>query len=443
VSAWSGREWYFLSVLLLINTFNFLDRQVINILAEPIKNELKLADWQVGALTGLAFALLYTITGLPMARIAERVHRPALLGVSIGIWSAFTMLCGAAQSFWQLALCRTGVGLGEGGSAPISYSLIIDRVSKDKRATAIAVFACGSSIGGLLGMALGGLIADHHGWRVAFLVAGAPGIILALLAAFTLREPRGGAFATDLRNLTRARPDSLSLRDALGELMKLKSFPLIALGSATGGLVGFVHSAFFAAFMLRAHPAELERLADQLGGTLGIEMSPIGFLGVTLGLVSGVMGVLGTMAGGWLSDRMARTGGPGAYMTIPCIAKLAAVPFSVFALLSGEVILALAIISALHFVRSISHGPALSSVFALVRPELRPTTAAIMVFVIAIVGMGIGPIAVGLLSDVLAASGLGPRDGLRFALIAAEAAGIIGAILFFIARPIYIREAVS
>jgi MFS family permease len=350
------------------------------------------------------------------------------------------MLCGAAQSFWQLALCRTGVGLGEGGAAPISYSLIIDRVARERRATAIAIFACGNSIGGLLGMALGGVVAEQHGWRIAFLVAGAPGIVLALLAT-TLREPRGGAFLADVKSLSRPRQEAPRLLDGLRELGKVKSFPLIALGSATGGLVGFAHSAFFAAFLWRAHRPELEAMASSFARATGADLGPLGLLGILLGLISGVMGVIGTLFGGWLSDRLAARGGPATYMNIPVIAKVAAMPLSVAALLWPGVVGALALAAALNLVRSLSHGPALSSVYALVRPELRPTAAAVMVFVIAVIGLGIGPLFVGLLSDSLSASGLGERDGLRFALIGAEAAGILGAILFFIARPIYVREA--
>lgn len=440
-SAWSGREGYFLGVLLLINTFNYLDRQVINILAEPIRIELGLDDWQLGAITGLSFALLYTVVGLPLARVAERVHRPTLLGVAIGIWSAFTMLCGAAASFWQLALFRTGVGLGEGAAAPVSYSLIIDRVAKSKRATAIAIFATGTSIGALLGMALGGIVADHYGWRTAFVVAGLPGVFLAILAAKTLIEPRGNAGRVAMRDMLKPAPNAPTLKTTLRELASSKSFPIITCASATGGLVNFVHGAFFAAFMLRVHPEELKQLATELGATLHMTMTPVGFLGITLGLTSGVMGIIGTLFGGWLADAMAQKRGQGIYMMVPAIAKLVAMPIAVAALLAPSVPIALVLVCILNLIRSATHGPALGSVYALVRPEIRPTTSAIMVFVIAVFGLGIGPIAVGLLSDTLAASGWGAADGLRIALICAEGMGIIGAILFLIARPIYVREA--
>lgn len=440
VSAFSGREGYFLGVLLLINTVNYLDRQVINILAEPIRLDLKLDDWQIGAITGLSFALLYTIVGLPLARIAERVHRPTLLGAAIGVWSAFTLLCGAANSFWQLALFRTGVGLGEGAAAPVCYSLIIDRVAKAKRATAIAIFATGTSIGALAGMALGGIVADHYGWRTAFLFAGLPGIVLAILAAKTLSEPRANSGALNLRTLLAPAPNVPSLKATLRELASSKSFPLITFASATGGLVNFVHSAFFAAFMMRVHPEELKQLAATFGGAMGIT-TPVGFVGITLGLASGIMGIIGTLFGGWLADTMAARRGHGVYMMIPAVAKLVSLPIAISALLAPNVVLALLLVCALNVIRSAAHGPALGSVYALVRPEIRPTTSAIMVFVIAVLGLGIGPVAVGLLSDTLSASGWGEADGLRIALICAESAGLVGGILFLIARPIYIREA--
>jgi MFS family permease len=439
-SAFSGREGYFLGVLLLINTVNYLDRQVINILNEPIRLELKLDDWQIGAISGLSFALLYTIVGLPLARIAERIHRPTLLGVSIGVWSAFTLLCGAAGSFWQLAAFRTGVGLGEGAAAPICYSLIADRVDKAKRATAIAIFASGTSIGALAGMALGGIVADHYGWRTAFLVAGLPGIVLAIVTAKTLSEPRGDLGGFNLRSMLAPPANTPSIMATLRELASSKSFPIITFASATGGLVNFVHSAFFAAFMMRVHPEELKHLASTLGNAMGVS-TPVGFVGITLGLTTGVMGIIGTILGGWLADQMARRRGHGVYMTIPAIAKLTAMPIAVAALLAPNVLTALMLVCVLNLIRSATHGPALGSIYALVRPEIRPTTSAIMVFVIAVIGLGIGPIAVGFLSDTLAASGWGEADGLRIALICAEGMGIIGAILFLIARPIYVREA--
>jgi len=170
-----GYTRYAMLLLLGIYTVNFLDRSVINILAEPIKDELHLADWQLGMMSGLAFALFYTFLGIPLAQLAERKNRPFIIGTSVAVWSGFTALSGAATNFLQLVLCRIGVGVGEAGCTPPAHSLIADYVPKEKRASALAFYSMGTPLGGLLGLVLGGLIADAYGWRTAFLVAGRPG----------------------------------------------------------------------------------------------------------------------------------------------------------------------------------------------------------------------------------------------------------------------------
>ena len=181
---------YAMGLLLAIYIVNFLDRQVVNILAEPIKNDLGLADWQLGFMSGLAFAVFYTVLGIPIARLAERRHRPIIIGASVAAWSGFTALCGAAQNFTQLVACRIGVGVGEAGCTPPAHSLIVDYVPKEKRASALAFYSMGTPLGGLVGMIMGGLVADAYGWRAAFLMAGVPGILFALLVLTTLEEPR-------------------------------------------------------------------------------------------------------------------------------------------------------------------------------------------------------------------------------------------------------------
>lgn len=435
-------ELYFIVVLLLANTLNYLDRNVINILAELIREDLNLKDWQLGALTGLSFALLYTLTGIPVARIAERVHRPTILGGALVVWSVFTMTCGAAQSFFSLALARAGVGLGEACGTPTMHSLAIDRARASRRASAMAVLSLGMPFGSILGMGLGGIIAENFGWRTAFVVAGAPGIIVGLIILTSLRDPRGGQFLSDLRKLKQRREDSPTMMSAFKELMTKKSFPLIAFGSATGAFVGFIQNAFYAAFFLRAHPQQLEDLASSFTIATGAPLGPIGLLGLVLGLVSGLMGIIGTLIGGWMTDRLSVRGRK-AFMTVPAVSKLISAPMGIAVLLVGDLVTAFVLLSLVSTVRGFSHGPALSSVHALVRPELRPTTSAILIFIISCFSLGIGPVAVGLLSDTLSASGLGQTDGLRFALVTAETIGIFGAMLFVIARPIYAREATT
>ena len=182
-----GYTSYAMWLLLGIYAINFLDRQVINILAEPIKLELGLADWQLGLMSGLAFALFYTVLGIPIARFAERSNRPIIIGSAVAVWSGFTALCAIATNFWQLIFFRIGVGVGEAGCTPPAHSLISDYVPKEKRASALAFYSMGTPIGGLMGLVMGGLVADAYGWRAAFLVAGVPCVLFALLAIFTLK----------------------------------------------------------------------------------------------------------------------------------------------------------------------------------------------------------------------------------------------------------------
>ena len=186
----AGYRRYVLWLLLLVYVVNFLDRQVINILAEPIRNDLHLADWQLGLLSGFAFGIVYTILGFPLARAADRHDRSVIIAGCLGAWSLFTGACGLAQNFLQLVLCRAGVGVGEAGCTPTSHALIADYSPKEKRASALAFYAMGTPIGSLLGLAIGGAMSDYFGWRLAFFVAGAPGRVLAVLCLFTLKEPR-------------------------------------------------------------------------------------------------------------------------------------------------------------------------------------------------------------------------------------------------------------
>lgn len=238
----AGYRRYALWVLLVIYTLNFLDRQVVNILAEPIKQELGLSDWQLGMMTGLAFAVFYTVLGIPIARLAERGDRPRIIAASVLAWSAFTMLCGLAQNVWQLIAARIGVGVGEAGCTPPAHSLITDYVPKEKRASAIAFYSIGTPLGTLAGMAMGGLVADAYGWRAAFMVAGAPGVIFAVIAALTLVEPRK-SLAADLAARA-AKPIGFS--EALRVLRGKKTFWLVSLAAAIKAFISYGQAPFIA-----------------------------------------------------------------------------------------------------------------------------------------------------------------------------------------------------
>ncbi len=225
-------------ILLIVYIFNFIDRQIVNILAEPIRLELGLSDTQIGLMTGLAFALFYTILGLPIARFSDRptTHRPKLIAAALATWSAMTALCGMAQNFVQLLLARIGVGIGEAGCTPPAHSLIADMVEPKKRSSALAFYALGIPVGTLLGMMIGGLLADFVGWRRAFFIVGVPGVLLAIVVAWVLKEPR--------RHLTQAQAASnaqqtMPLGQAVRSVMGSRAFVLLLVAGSAAAFLAY------------------------------------------------------------------------------------------------------------------------------------------------------------------------------------------------------------
>jgi MFS family permease len=425
-----GYRRYALTLLLVIYTLNFLDRQVVNILAESIKKDLGLHDWQLGMMTGLAFALFYTVLGLPIARLAERANRAWIISGAIAAWSGFTLLCGLAQSFPQLILARIGVGVGEAGCTPPSHSLITDYVPKDKRASAIAFYSIGTPLGSLLGMAMGGVVADAWGWRAAFLVAGAPGIVMALLAFLTLKEPRKAT----IKGAPHAGP---GLGEALSEILGKKTFWLMAIGAAIIAFAGYGSAAFIGSFYFRNHAAEAAAAAQGLG--LGVA----GFLGLALGIIGGVAGILGSFMGGVIGDRLGKSG-PQGQMTLPAVAAVIGAPFYIYGMTSPSMVTAMAVLAIPTFLNSMWYGPVYGSVQGLVRPQTRATAAAVILFIINLIGLGFGPLAVGALSDVYAdALGMGAGEGIRWALMTSASSMLIAAVLFWIARKTIKADMVS
>lgn len=430
---------YAMWLLLGIYIVNFLDRQVVNILAEPIKNDLNLADWQLGLMSGLAFALFYTVLGIPIARLAERKNRPMIIGTSVAAWSAFTALCGAAQNFTQLIVARIGVGVGEAGCSPPSHSLISDYVPKEKRASALAFYSMGTPLGGLLGLVLGGLIADAYGWRMAFLVAGLPGIIFALLAFFTLKEPRKLIAA----HSAQIQAASASFGETMKGLSKKPTFWYIAFAAAIKAFIGYGHAPFTASFFLRNHSAEIQGLADFWGDIFGFNMGPVGFLGLALGLISGTAGAAGAWLGGFLADKYGAKD-LRSYMIAPAIASLVTIPFYITAVTVDSAALALCLLSVNALLGTIWYGPVYGTAQSIVPPHMRATTSAILLFIINLIGLGLGPLAVGLLSDYFAQGmGMGSGEGVRWALIVSTLFGVVAFGCFWMATRTIREDTVS
>jgi MFS family permease len=415
---------YALWLLLLVYVVNFLDRQVINILAEPIKNELHLLDWQVGLLSGLAFGLIYTLLGFPLARAADRYNRPVIIASCLAAWSGFTGVCGLAQNFVQLVAARAGVGIGEAGCTPTSHALIADYAPKEKRASALAFYAMGTPIGSLLGLAIGGAMADYFGWRKAFLVTALPGLILAAICLFTLKEPRKLIAAQTQRIVA----TSATFRETLAYVGRKKSFWFLAFGAGIRSFLGYGHAPFTASFFYRVHGHDVVALAHSFG------LRPQTFIGLTLGIFGGVAGTFGSWLGGQIADRAGRRD-LRAFGSVPAIATLAATPIGIYALLTPSTPLALTLGIVPGILGALWYGPVYASAQGMAPPHMRAMSASIMLFVINFLGLVMGAVCIGALSDVLNKGfHMGPAEGVRWAMILSSIGGLVSVWLFWMAR---------
>jgi len=351
----------------------------------------------------------------------------------VAAWSAFTLLCGFAQNFWQLIIARIGVGVGEAGCTPASHSLISDYVPREKRASAIAFYSIGTPLGTLAGMAMGGLVADAYGWRVAFMVAGAPGVIFALVAIFTLIEPRR-QLAADLA----ARAfNQISFAAALAVLATKKTFWLVAFAASIKAFVGYGHAPFTASFFFRNHGPELAQTAALFG------LKSAGFLGLALGLIGGTAGVIGAWLGGVLADKLGAKD-LRAYVVVPAIASVITIPFFITAVSLDSAVAAGLLLVVPALLGTLWYGPVYATAQSIVDPAMRATASAVLLFIINLVGLGLGPLAVGALSDLLAGPmGLGEAQGVRWALIVSSLFGLIAFVLFWLARKTIREDMVS
>jgi predicted MFS family arabinose efflux permease len=417
---------YILALLVIAYTLSFLDRQVLGILVEPIERDLHVGDAQIGILTGPIFVIFYTFLGMPIAWLADRLSRPLIIAVSLTLWSAFTAVSGLAASFRTLALARLGVGFGEAGCNPSSHSLIADISTPSQRASGLAIYSLGVPIGTMLGSALGGVLADAFGWRVAFMVAGAPGLVLAATLALTVREPRRRARAATVKLLDAIAKALADYGQVLRELAGKRTFWLVAAGSGFSAFVGYAHLYFVQAFFMRTHLAELTALAAPLG------LKAQGFLGIATGLVIGVGGLVGSLAGGYLAD-WAVGRDRRAFMSVPAVAALIVIPlyFVIFTLPATLPAIALFLVP--NVAATIWYGPVYATAQSVVPPHSRATAAALLLLILNLIGLLLGPTFLGATSQFLATT-LGRAEGLRWAMIITGCFSVVAAALFWLAR---------
>ena len=424
---------YALVLLTSINLMNSIDRIFIGILNEPLRKELHLADWQLGLMTGFAFAVFLGALGLPIARFADRNSRPVVIVATLSIWSVFTALCGTARGFLQLCLFRMGVGFGEAGCSPPAQSLIADYFPKTRRATALAFWAMGIPLGSLIGFPLGGLVADSYGWRAAFVAAGAPGLVLAVVAALTLRETR----STLRADMAAAKAEQPSIRQALARLAKKRSFWFLALGAATCGFAGYGQLAFISSFFLRTHHRELAMAAANLG------LGAVGLTGLLVGVILGACGAVSYLAGGWLADKLG-VRSPRNMMIGPIIGSPLGFVVLIPLLFAKSVWFAMAMLVICHLLSGLWFGPVYATAQGVVPPNMRASSTAILLFVTQSIGLGFGPLTVGAVSDFVSTGlHLGSAEGVRWGLLCASSIVLLGALFFWLGSRTLDRDLTS
>jgi len=373
-----GYRRYVLGLLLVVGVFNFVDQQIFAILLQPIKQEFGFSDTQLGLLGGLAFGLFYATMGFPIAWLAERYSRRNIIAIAVALWSAMTALCGTATGFISLFLSRVGVGIGEAGGLPPSQSLIADYFPPERRATALAVFGTIFPIGGMIGFLVGGWVTQYYGWRAALMVVGLPGLLLALLVRLTLREPPRGF--SEKRTVSGPPPHLLK---SILYLLGNRSWRNIMFGGTLFGMAAWGATAWVPAYFIRIHgmtPAQI---------------------GTWLAFVIGSAGIVGALLGGNIADRVVRrTGDARWYMWISAGALLAAVPFAFFTYLWPKPVPALLVMIIPLVLANMFIGPFGAMLLGLAGPKQRAISAALFLFMNSVIGTGLGPLVVGVISDV-------------------------------------------
>ena len=401
-----------LAMLLLVYTFNFLDRQILGILVQPIKADLGLTDTQLGALGGIAFALLYSTLAIPLAIVADRTSRTWVVTISLTVWSGFTALCGLATGFWSLFLYRLGVGVGEAGGVAPSYAIIADYFPPERRGRALAIYSLGIPIGLAMGAILGGYIAATVDWRWAFIIVGLLGVAIAPIFRLVVKEPRrGGADPVVAAPVERAPVSAV-----FAILAKKPSFWLMAFAASMSSLCGYGLAFWTPSLLMRSFDFDIIQASQFLGSLL---------------LVGGTIGVF---AGGWLADRL---GGKdrGVYAKLPAIAWLITLPLFAAGFWSTSPWTAWFLLLIPNGLNILWLGPVVTAVQNLVPAHMRATASACFLFINNLIGLGLGSWVMGAMSDAMAAE-FG-NESLRYSLIAATGFYLVAAVLMILAvRPL-------
>lgn len=395
---------YALTLLIVAYALNFIDRQILVILQGDIKADMGLSDTQLGLLSGFAFALVYISAGIPIAYWADRGNRRNIIALAVTVWSGMTALSGFAQNYGQLLLARIGVGIGEAGGSPPAHSMISDYYPPHQRATAMALYSSGLHAGIFAGFVIGGVISEYFGWRAAFLVVGLPGILFSLLFFLTVKEPPRGRFESG--TVATYRP---GLRETLSLLVRYRSFWYIATGCGLTAFAGYGNGNFAPLFLERSH------------GITGTE------LGLLLAFGGGGGGLVGTLLGGRVADLLGARDQRW-YLWLPAIAGLLALPLGIPYLLLDDKRWVVPLLVLVTILINTYLGPSLAITHALVPPAMRALTSAVLFFVLNLIGLGMGPLVAGMLSDYL--TPIYGDDGLRYAMLIVSGIAALGVVMF-------------
>jgi MFS family permease len=374
-----GYRYLVVALLAVVYTFNFMDRQIMSILQEPIRKELGLSDTQLGMLTGLAFALFYTTFGVLLAWAADRYRRVWIMAAACAVWSLFTALCGMATNFVQLAMARVVVGVGEAGGSPPSYSLISDYFPPKERGVGLAIYSLGVPVGSMVGAAVGGAIAAAYNWRVAFIAVGLPGLLIALIMLLVLREPKRGGLDPLAAGATSHDP-APPILVAIAGFFANRTLVLVAISSALSAFVGYA--------MLNWNPSLLIRVK-------GMSLAHVS---AYYSLVLGVTGMIGTFGAGWLVDRLSLRDRRW-YAWVPAIAFTLTLPALAGLLWAPTWPIALMFLAVPSLLNNMYLAPCLTVVQNAVPPARRTMSGAILLFILNLVGLGGGPVYIGYISD--------------------------------------------
>ncbi|MGH8437367.1 MAG: spinster family MFS transporter [Pseudomonas sp.] len=417
------RTHYALFVLASIYVFNYIDRQLMAILIEPVKAEFGISDTGIGLLSGVTFAVFYTLFGFPLGRLSDRIGRKPVIAVCCIAWSLMTMACGVAGSFLMLVLARIGVAVGEAGGTAPSVAMVSELYPPERRSTALSILMLGSSLGAIFGLGFGGWIAQHYGWRFAFLLIGAPGIFLGLLLWLTVRVPKPAPVP---KHLTQAPATQEGWTKTLAQLFQTPSFIWIVLTGGAGAIAGYAIGTWSPSFLIRSH---------------GLSLQEAGFL---VGVVGGSGSTIGTLVCGMVTDRMARRD-VAWQMGVPLLGTLISIPFGLayflwpqgiaFHIGSMPVPTAFMFYSVFGFLGTWWATPCLGAITHLFPPTRMAQATAIFVMAMTMLGVGLGPLLIGMLSDYFAPS-LG-SEALRYALAASIALLFLAALLLAMALPRY------